>query len=961
MSTRLLLTLLAFGSLISCSGSDVLDNLTCSAGQVATFNGSASACADLPDTPQDSDTLGALSCTTDQIAAYDGMAWVCTEQPVIPNPDGDTLATLNCAANDIIVFNGTERVCGTDQDFLGQLTCNSDDILTYDGTNWVCSENLFHELIPTRADAIATPVTDSRSDNSFSINIGATDDFAHFEVFPNTDGSGIIAWVQGDDGQEHLYLAYYGSDGGVINQSLARGNFSGSPFSAFGGRPALGIVVVWTPSGDASIAFVAEERHPVGAPTILEDRVFFGTFRRGLATTPEAASGERYGFSLFEPIDTDDEQSVETLFLATNRVDGAWAFYNNDDTLESLDRMYDMLETSRRHSTSDRYGNTNRYFVTGNRGDNPANVTPFAFIGWVHTTADGGKAAEGIYLDQTDVDGDQDDAEILGTTPLPFPLDGLDSTESVATTVLTSGTDMLLSYTDQDGVAQDRLFLVRAIPPTSTTPSLRTPVEITRGTNIGSASTIGEIHAFVGDGYRAINGESTAWIVYEETGYADGTVSAEDRDVLIAQVDADGTVSVAEFDHNPVDATAGLDISDIRVQLQPGATRAFLYYLQQKAATVETDISLHARALRLDGTQSLTNNVSNELTVNDTHDTTGDDDTDIVGYSMTEHNAFYGNSANNDASFVAYRQEVEGDDDGESLTARLLTIVDSSANPIALTQEPEALLVANHDQNFIKTSFGSAIQSVRVLPGSTPDGRGLVFWTANGNSPEDNSVAFEEPRFFFYGPSLPNGHAIDTPIQIGSDSAPGLLPQADARTNGRSRGSGNNYIFGPWVASTRDYAHTVEENPPERVSFVLEEYRFDQVDDQGTLVVSRTLNLRDDNALGSVDERWSPRLTEFPDTMSPVDGESFDDLDHRAMILLPQGDDVVSIFNIGQQEDSGPGEAGYLYIQHLQPRGLVRCRAALERRQHGTRRQRRPVSGHGLHVRLCAVLRERPT
>ncbi|MEM6730384.1 MAG: hypothetical protein AAF658_02445, partial [Myxococcota bacterium] len=909
-----LLTALATIFLIGCGGSDILEDLNCSPGQVATFDGRAWACADLPNTPQDSDTLGALSCTTDQIAAYDGMAWVCTDQPVIPNPDGDTLATLNCAANDIIVFNGTEWVCGTDQDFLGQLTCNRDDVLTYDGTNWVCSENIFRELIPTRADAIATPVTDSRSDNSLSINLGATDDFPRLEYFPNTDGSGIIAWNEGDDGQEYLYLAYYGPDGEVVNQSLARGTYGSSPFNATG-RPQLGMVVVWAPSGDASIAFIAGDGLDPGAPQGF-DRVFFGTFRRGLARVASADTGERYGFSEFAPIDNDNDQDVQTLFVATNRVDGAWSFTNNDNTLESLDRMYDLLETTRRHASSDRYGNTNRYFVTGERGDAPSNLTPMAFIGWLKTTAEGGRAAAGIYLDPSDVDGDLDDADTIGTTPLPLPLDGLDSTESIATTVLTSGTDMLLRYTDQDGSGQDRLFLVRAIPPTSTAPSVGAPVEITRGTNSGSASTLGEIHAFVGDGYRAINGESTAWIVYEETGYADGTVTAEDRDVLIAQVDASGTVSVGEFDHNPIDAATGLDASDVRVQIQPGATRAFVYYRQQNAATIETDISLHVRALRLDGTQSLASNVSNELTVNDTHDTTGDDDSDILEYTMTEHNAFYGNSANNDASYVAYRQEVEGDSDGESLKVRLLSIVDSSANPIVLAQQAEEMLVANHDRNWVGTAFGSAIVPVRVLPGSSSDGRGIVTWIANGNSPEDNNGvgAFEEQRPFIYAPSLPNGHAIATPTQFGSDSAPGLLPQANWRLADWDRLGGNRYLFGPWVASDRDFAHDFEENLPARAIFLIDERLGHDNQDEGGRVISRTLDLRDDSTLTSVDARWSPALTELPDDMGPLDGESTDDLDHHAMILLPQGDDVISIFNVGHNEDSGPGEAGYIYI-----------------------------------------------
>lgn len=880
------------------SGNDTLANLSCNASQVAVYDGSAWVCSDQLSS---SDTLSDLDCNESQTAVFDGTAWVCRDQPAL----ADTLASLDCSENDIIVFNGTNWVCGTDEDFLGQLSCNVEDVLVYDGTNWVCRPNAFEELVPTRADAIATSVTASRSDNSMAINHGATDDFDGFAVFPSSDGAGIIAWLEGDDGDSHMYLAYYGPEGGVINQSPVRGDFGTDDTFDAEGDVTDSIVVVWTPSGDAFIAFIAQQGFDPADPAAEETpRVYFGQFSRALAATPRNENDVRYGFSRFNAIGVDAEDGIAVLYVASNLVDGAWTF-REDDPPRSMEMIDGFVESTEQEMP------TNPYFVSGSRGDDAANLTPTAFLGWVYRTDSGGTASEGVYIDVSDVDTDQNTTELLSTTPIPIVLPGLDADENIDTSaVTTSGTDILISYEDTTAPGQERLFLVRAPAPTSATSTVESPVEISRGTNTHDQPSTVDVSGLIGDGYRAVNGETTTWVIYEEREYTDATVTNDDRDLLVAQVSADGTVQLDEFDHYAANSPNRFDVSNVTVQIQPGATRAFLYYQQQFAPTVQVDTSLFVRALRLDGTQSLANNVSNEVTLNDSHDSDGDFDADVTAFKVVTTNAFFGHSANNNTSYAVFRQLVDEVPDAVSLKARLVTIDDPTANPIALTLAAEETIVANHDLGYSDNSFDT--DRWFALPGSTPDGRGVVYFIANGNNPSDSSAGFDEQRPFVYAPSLPNGHSVPAAIQVGSDSFAGGVDFADYRRIG-----GQSYwiqaIATPFVAAERDFSNDAEENAPQRLVFVAEELTLNS-GEHGSTYVTRTLDLRANDSLPSADARWSPALTTFPAMMGPTDGEESDDLDAASLLLLPEGNDVVSVFNFSHHEDGGPGEGGYLFV-----------------------------------------------
>ena len=191
------------------------------------------------------------------------------------------------------------------------------------GTNITNNIISLFDTVPTRADDVATKITDSWSDNEKSINLGSNEDIEEARTFQSFDGSGIFGFVQGDDGDEHAYLASYDSSGGMRQATRIRGPFSTSPF----GDAVDDMIVVFTPSGDAVIAFVAVEDDDDSVTNDVEsDRVFYGTFTRSLANTPLASTGQRFGFSSFTPIDTNvvnvDDNDALGMFVSTNLVDG---------------------------------------------------------------------------------------------------------------------------------------------------------------------------------------------------------------------------------------------------------------------------------------------------------------------------------------------------------------------------------------------------------------------------------------------------------------------------------------------------------------------------------------------------------------------------------------------------------------------------------------------------------------
>ncbi|MEM7262277.1 MAG: hypothetical protein AAF488_09835, partial [Planctomycetota bacterium] len=653
-----------------------------------------------------------------------------------------------------------------------------------------------------RADEIATTVDESWSDGYRSINIPETEDLEEFKVFRSTDGTGMIAWSQGDDGDEHAYVAYFGSDGALVNQVRLRGFGIGN--GAYNDT-VESMEVLWLPGGDALVVFLAVEDTD---PTVVGDnnsqRVYVARFDASASTTPwNDENTVNFGFSEAMPFDTNvlttDDNDAQSIFVASNLIDGTQVWELGTD-----------LDDAR---------------VFGDQNDPSAN---FAFVGWIHLDVNGDQRIEGLFVDLGDADGDGDRMEFTSNTPTAIVLPGLDGTEDVTDSVFTCGGDMLFTYTDSTAVPADqRLFLVRVNNSTNP-PTIDAPVEITRGTNINTAVSIAEVHAVVGDGHSMLNGQTGTWVVYSESNYEDATVTNPDTDLVIAYIATNGTVSIDEFDHNgPAAANANaVNSSDVEVQICRGATRAFVYYQQTfdvSGGAVDTDDSLFVRAIRLADSGTMADNVSEEETINSVHDTDGNGDTDVVSYEVADRNAFYGPDANNSASYVAFVQEIDGDTDSRTMKARLVSIADFAAASLEINLAAEDIIVADSDEGWNSSLEGT--YDYVVLENNVANGRGIVVFVDNGNNVTDNTVlgSFDEPRPMMYASLLPNEHAIVSPLQVGSDSTSTLMPFPQFRSMSDDA-IGLTAMVTPVTPAIRDNQFNSDTSTPEMAHVVFEEF-----------------------------------------------------------------------------------------------------------------------------------------
>jgi len=639
------------------------------------------------------------------------------------------------------------------------------------------------------------------------------------------------------------------------------------------------MVVVWTPNGDAVIAFVAgQSADRAVTRDVSSDRVFYASFKRSLATTPKASTGQRYGISSFVAIDTNavttDDNSARGMFVSSNLIDGETTFTG---VLNSLER-------------------------SGTRGDASSQLKPFIFIGWTYRLLNTNDIrVEGHFVDLGDRDQDGDRLELTAAAPTQIPLAGIGAGENVDLAVRTSGRDMLFTANDTSpNPDQQRMYLVRVDDATNP-PTVKTANEISRGTNTTGASTFTNVYALLGDGLRSLNGQSSTWVVYRENAFQDATVTQADADLMIAQIDAAGAVTVDEFDHNAVGAANPNNLgANVSVQVCRGGTRAFIYYQQQfdvAGAPTQTDTALFVRALRLSGLNSLANNVSNESTLNDTHDTNSDNDTDVVQFKVAKRDPFCAADSNNDASYVAFEQEIEADADGRTLRARLVTVTNINANPLAITLGAEETIIANSD-----TDFG--IRDLMVLPGSASTGEGLVYYSANGNNISNNAAtgAFLERRPFLYATALPNSQNLKTPVQVGSDSGPGLVAQAQFQQIETDANLAA--IVTPRRPASRDFAFDNDTAAPEFAVLIANEHLDAVNSENGTSYVGRRIDLRS-GSFAKVGARFSPLLTASPQLVGTDDGHEFEDITALTIKLLPRGNDLVVIYNTESQDDNG--------------------------------------------------------
>jgi len=622
------------------------------------------------------------------------------------------------------------------------------------------TRNVFAEagvtLVESRADAIAHPVTDNWNEPTMmAINAVKARHIRELRAFRCRDGAGIVMWREGGGYKGFLFLAFYDTEGAIGPAVEMTGDFVDT-----GAIPFNQVRIVWTPTGDAVIAFVARQSEdPSDGDDDESDRVYFTSFRRAFAELPFGPNGETWGFNAWaRAVDTnitdEDDNQVNLLFAATNLVDG---------TIHYSSRYWDVEEETDLETLGTR--------PSGTAGDANCIGTPFVYLGWIHRNADGRWRLEGGLVHLDTLQFSNADVAAVPTEPAIEPSEIINDE-----LVITCGRDIAFTWRDNFGESsQHRLNLVRV---NQARTGLEPTIDVSRGTQThGSSEIVG--YELYGDGYRILNGQNTTWIVMQQDGYVDGTVTQEDDDVVFAQINAMGEVQIGEYDSNPPDAAEWNSVIDGNVQLCRGATRLWVYYRQP---TIENaNVSLFARAIRLDGNRDLTENVSNAERINSVVGTGEEVPYPVEDFFLADVDPFCSPQTNNDVSCVVYRQIMSdnqqpngllagnGPDGFEVVYARV-AIADINASPPMISSQ-EWTIFANLDG---EDENNWRLDPV-LVPSSVPSGHCLVFLAVNGNHRSDGGDKdhFDEPRPFLFAVELPGGQATDEPVEIGSNNPSG--------------------------------------------------------------------------------------------------------------------------------------------------------------------------------------------
>jgi hypothetical protein len=752
-------------------------------------------------------------------------------------------------------------------------------------------------VVTSRADSIAYPVTDNWNwPTYYSINPIKARDVKYIRSFRAADGAGLVAWEEGNR-KEFLFLAFYDAQGSIMPAVEILGDFQDLGQIYFNQ-----VNVVWTPGGDAVITFIAQQSaDPTDPDDDTSDRVYYTYFRRLYAELPIGPTGETYGFRQWaEPVDTnvtgEDDNEVQNIFVATNLADGVlwWPWKHGEDDRENV-----LAET-----------------ISGDKGDTCLGA-PFIYLGWVYDRADGRRRIEGGFVDLNTLAFSHDDVAPIPTAP------ELEEQDDVDTFVLTCGRDIFFTWRESAN-QHHHLNLVRV---NSARDGFEPAIDITRGTG---SSEIWDWWV-VADGHRVLNEQTTAWVFMTQNGV---TATQPDTDLVIAQINAAGEVQIGEFDDNPPDSEAARNVHGYELEVVRGATRAFVYYMQP-AAGREYD-SLFCRAVRLDGSRDLADNVSNEVRIN-TRDAVAENSM-LTEYFLTYIDPFCSPHANNDVSCVAFRQRLPGDPLEFLLAQAVLPpqmqllyarqeITDFDARPPVLTSQELSIL-----DSFDWTDDMNIEYEPMVVPMGGSTGDCLVAFAVNGNNLLDRDVpgAFHEPRPFLWAPGF------EGPIEIGSNNP-----------SGPSLGFGNYAILDrnqwdawralplmagatPDVPADRDCLFDDDLAPPNFAHVLFFEFMRDpgggKAGGRQTIWRGRVMDLRDDS-FETPEDRIFPPLAERPFAIGTgFNAADFDRTDGPYFDVAVEGDNALVMFNEVWGQAADPG---YVFVNTFNPETLRWSRAAL--------------------------------
>ncbi len=149
--------------------SDTLAGLSCSATQIAEWDGTAWRCS----SGGGGDTLAGLPCSGGQIAVRTAMGWACAD-------DADTLGNLSCGEGEVAQLGASGWACTAAA--LSALDCQAQEIPTWDGTAWGCSSSSLNALSCGGGQiAVASSGTWSCSDASLSALVCAAGQVAAWD------------------------------------------------------------------------------------------------------------------------------------------------------------------------------------------------------------------------------------------------------------------------------------------------------------------------------------------------------------------------------------------------------------------------------------------------------------------------------------------------------------------------------------------------------------------------------------------------------------------------------------------------------------------------------------------------------------------------------------------------------------------------------------------------------------
>ena len=269
-------------------GEDTLAELSCSADELAVFDGSAWTCAE----PGDSDTLATLDCAADEVALFDGSQWICADVKV-----SDTLAALNCAGDQIARFDGAEWACAEDQDTV----YSAGNGLTLSGTEFELDTGLTDGRYWMQGGNAGTDPT--------SDYIGTTD-FTPFELhvqnlralrieppgFRDADnGPNLVAGHQDNEVVETVFGATIAGGGGRISGDLSDIEYPNIVTGRYGsiGGGWSNTADEWATVGGGAVNTASGESSTVGGGERNRVNADFGTIAGGGPSDPADAENTR--------------------------------------------------------------------------------------------------------------------------------------------------------------------------------------------------------------------------------------------------------------------------------------------------------------------------------------------------------------------------------------------------------------------------------------------------------------------------------------------------------------------------------------------------------------------------------------------------------------------------------------------------------------------------------------------